>query len=104
MDINKFTEKAQEALAAAQKRASRGGQQQVDVEHLLWSRVRARGRGRARCHQTDCSNNRSAGNQYRVLALTQFHNAITREIDRFCKPRWPSDRKAYSPTLLLNSL
>jgi ATP-dependent Clp protease ATP-binding subunit ClpB len=35
MDINRFTEKAQEALAAAQRRAQRGGQQQVEVEHLL---------------------------------------------------------------------
>src|ERR1700722_3766001 len=37
MDINRFTEKAQEALADAQRRASRGGQQQVDVEHLFLS-------------------------------------------------------------------
>jgi hypothetical protein len=35
MDIKRFTEKAQEALAAAQQRATRRGQQQVDVEHLL---------------------------------------------------------------------
>jgi ATP-dependent Clp protease ATP-binding subunit ClpB len=35
MDINRFTEKAQEAIVAAQRRAARGGQQQVDVEHLL---------------------------------------------------------------------
>src|SRR5438067_1994923 len=35
MDINRFTEKAQEALVAAQQRASRAGNQQVDVEHLL---------------------------------------------------------------------
>jgi ATP-dependent Clp protease ATP-binding subunit ClpB len=35
MDINRFTEKAQEALQAAQGLASRSGQQQVDVEHLL---------------------------------------------------------------------
>ena len=35
MDINRFTEKAREALAAAQGRAQRNGQQQVDVEHLL---------------------------------------------------------------------
>jgi ATP-dependent Clp protease ATP-binding subunit ClpB len=35
MDINKFTEKAQEALAAAQRRAGRVGNPQVDVEHLL---------------------------------------------------------------------
>jgi ATP-dependent Clp protease ATP-binding subunit ClpB len=35
MDINRFTEKAQEALQAAQKIAARYEQQQVDVEHLL---------------------------------------------------------------------
>ncbi|MBI4445728.1 MAG: ATP-dependent chaperone ClpB [Acidobacteria bacterium] len=35
MDINRFTEKAQEALAAAQSRAARLSHQQVDVEHLL---------------------------------------------------------------------
>ena len=35
MDINRFTEKAQEALAAAQRRATQAGHQQVDVEHLL---------------------------------------------------------------------
>jgi ATP-dependent Clp protease ATP-binding subunit ClpB len=35
MDINRFTEKAQEALSAAQARATRNGQQNVDVEHVL---------------------------------------------------------------------
>jgi ATP-dependent Clp protease ATP-binding subunit ClpB len=35
MDPNRFTEKAQEALAAAQRRATRAGNPQVDVEHLL---------------------------------------------------------------------
>ena len=35
MDMNRFTEKVQEALAAAQQRASRLGHQQLDVEHLL---------------------------------------------------------------------
>ncbi len=35
MDINRFTEKAQEALMAAQRRASRAGNPQVDVEHVL---------------------------------------------------------------------
>src|SRR5437899_888938 len=35
MDINRFTEKAQEALAGAQRLATRLGQPQVDVEHLL---------------------------------------------------------------------
>src|ERR1700736_6205798 len=37
MDMNRFTEKAQEALAGAQRLATRLGQQQVDVEHLLLS-------------------------------------------------------------------
>jgi ATP-dependent Clp protease ATP-binding subunit ClpB len=35
MDGNRFTDKVQEALGAAQRRATRSGQQQVDVEHLL---------------------------------------------------------------------
>jgi ATP-dependent Clp protease ATP-binding subunit ClpB len=35
MDINRFTEKAQEALAAAQRRATRAGNPQLDTEHLL---------------------------------------------------------------------
>jgi ATP-dependent Clp protease ATP-binding subunit ClpB len=37
MDINRFTQKAQEAIAAAQSNAVRYGHQQVDVEHLLLS-------------------------------------------------------------------
>jgi ATP-dependent Clp protease ATP-binding subunit ClpB len=35
MDINRFTEKAQEALSGAQSKAIRSSHQQVDVEHLL---------------------------------------------------------------------
>src|SRR2546427_4337593 len=35
MDINRFTEKAQQALSAAQTKAVRYGHQQIDVEHLL---------------------------------------------------------------------
>ncbi len=35
MDINRFTEKAQEALRSAQSIATRLGQQQLEVEHLL---------------------------------------------------------------------
>src|SRR5215510_13428008 len=35
MDINRFTEKLQEALSAAQSKAVRYGHQQVDIEHLL---------------------------------------------------------------------
>src|SRR5690349_15813623 len=35
MDINRFTEKLQEAVRAAQSKAVRYGNQQIDVEHLL---------------------------------------------------------------------
>ncbi len=35
MDINRFTEKAQEAIRSAQGHAVRYGHQQIDVEHLL---------------------------------------------------------------------
>src|SRR2546421_8316389 len=35
MDINRMTQKVQEALGAAQTKAVRYGHQQVDVEHLL---------------------------------------------------------------------
>jgi ATP-dependent Clp protease ATP-binding subunit ClpB len=35
MDVNRFTEKAQQAFAAANQRALRMGHQQLDVEHLL---------------------------------------------------------------------
>jgi ATP-dependent Clp protease ATP-binding subunit ClpB len=37
MDLDRYTEKAQEALLSAQKRAARNGQQHVDVPHLLVS-------------------------------------------------------------------
>src|SRR5262249_53666383 len=37
MDINRFTEKAQEALAASQRHASRLGNPQIEPEHLLVS-------------------------------------------------------------------
>ena len=35
MDINRFTEKLQEGIRAAQSKATRYGHQQIDVEHLL---------------------------------------------------------------------
>ncbi|HWC95440.1 MAG TPA: Clp protease N-terminal domain-containing protein, partial [Candidatus Sulfopaludibacter sp.] len=35
MDINRFTEKLQEAIRSAQSMATRHGHQQIDVEHLL---------------------------------------------------------------------
>src|SRR5258707_11030102 len=35
MDINRFTQKAHEAIASAQTKAVRYGHQQIDVEHVL---------------------------------------------------------------------
>jgi len=43
MDFNRFTEKLQEAVRAAQSRATRYGQQQIDVEHLLASLLEQEG-------------------------------------------------------------
>jgi ATP-dependent Clp protease ATP-binding subunit ClpB len=37
VDINRFTQKAQESIGSAQNKAVRNGHQQVDVEHLLSS-------------------------------------------------------------------
>ena len=37
MDLNKFTEKAQQALAGSQKLAARMNNQQIEPEHLLLS-------------------------------------------------------------------
>jgi ATP-dependent Clp protease ATP-binding subunit ClpB len=39
MDINRYTEKAQEAILAARNLASRNGQQQIEPEHLLLALV-----------------------------------------------------------------
>ncbi len=43
MDINRFTEKLQEAIRAAQSEAVRYGHQQVDVEHLLAALLKQEG-------------------------------------------------------------
>jgi ATP-dependent Clp protease ATP-binding subunit ClpB len=43
MDINRFTEKLQEAIRAAQSKAGRYSHQQVDVEHLLLSLLEQEG-------------------------------------------------------------
>lgn len=39
MDPNKFTQKTNDAIAAAQSLAVRSGQQQIEVEHLLLALV-----------------------------------------------------------------
>src|SRR6476659_2068622 len=43
MDINRFTEKLQESIRAAQSKAVRHGHQQLDVEHLLLSLLEQEG-------------------------------------------------------------
>jgi ATP-dependent Clp protease ATP-binding subunit ClpB len=43
MDINRFTEKLQEAIRSAQSKAVRYGHQQIDVEHLLASLLEQEG-------------------------------------------------------------
>ncbi len=43
MDFNRFTEKLQESVKAAQSEAIRRGQQQVDVEHLLLALIEQEG-------------------------------------------------------------
>ncbi len=43
MDINRFTEKLQEAIRAAQSTAGRYGHQQIDVEHLLHALLEQQG-------------------------------------------------------------
>ena len=43
MDINRFTQKAQEAISSAQTKAFRYGHQQLDVEHLLASLLEPEG-------------------------------------------------------------
>jgi len=43
MDMNRFTEKLQEALRAAEPKATRYGHQQLDVEHLLATLVEQEG-------------------------------------------------------------
>src|ERR1022692_1161608 len=43
MDINRFTEKLQEAIRAAQSQATRYGHQQLDVEHLFASLLEQEG-------------------------------------------------------------
>ncbi|MGE4551983.1 MAG: ATP-dependent chaperone ClpB [Desulfovibrionaceae bacterium] len=43
MDLNKFTQKSQEAVSEAQNAAVRFGQQHIDAEHLLWALVQQKG-------------------------------------------------------------
>jgi ATP-dependent Clp protease ATP-binding subunit ClpB len=73
MDINRFTEKLQEGLRAAQSLASRRGQQQLDVEHLLLALLEQEG-GLAQSIllKTD-------------VKLETLHRRLTEELDKLPK-------------------
>ncbi|HXG67349.1 MAG TPA: ATP-dependent chaperone ClpB [Blastocatellia bacterium] len=78
MDINRFTEKAQEAVRAAQTLAVRYNNQQIDVEHLLYALLEQQG-----------------GLVPSVLSragvnVEPLRQAIEREINKFPKVTGPS--------------
>src|SRR5262245_2289794 len=78
MDINRFTEKAQEAVRAAQTLATRYGNQQIEVEHLLLALLEQEG-GLVPSILTRAGVN--------VGPVTQ---TVEREIDRLPKVSGPS--------------
>jgi ATP-dependent Clp protease ATP-binding subunit ClpB len=78
MDFNRFTEKLQEGLRAAQSLAAKGGQQQLDVEHLLMALLEQQG-----------------GLAQSVLAkagvkLESVHRALTQQLDKLPRVSGPS--------------
>ncbi|MEO8660943.1 MAG: ATP-dependent chaperone ClpB [Bryobacteraceae bacterium] len=73
MDINRFTEKSQEAIRAAQSKAVRLGNQQVDVEHLLAALLeQENGLAPSILLKAD-------------VKLEQLHRRLTAELDRMPK-------------------
>jgi ATP-dependent Clp protease ATP-binding subunit ClpB len=78
MDINRFTEKTQEAIRAAQTKAIRYGHQQIDVEHLLDALLEQEG-GLARSILV------KAGFNPDIL-----HQRLEQELDRMPKVSGPS--------------
>ncbi len=90
MDINRFTEKLQESLRAAQSKANRYGHQQLDVEHLLLSLLEQEG-GLAGSILT------RAG-----VDVTALKTALEQELDRLPKvsgPSGPPDQIYVTPRL-----
>jgi ATP-dependent Clp protease ATP-binding subunit ClpB len=78
MDFNRFTEKLQEGLRAAQGIASRNGQQQLDVEHLLTALLEQEG-----------------GLTQSILAKAQVnletvHRRLAQDLDRLPKVSGPA--------------
>jgi ATP-dependent Clp protease ATP-binding subunit ClpB len=78
MDLNRFTEKAQEALSAAQSKAIRSSHQQVDVEHLLAALLEQE-RGLAASILTRAS-----------VPLEALKRRVDQELDRLPKVSGPS--------------
>jgi ATP-dependent Clp protease ATP-binding subunit ClpB len=78
MDINRFTEKAQEAVRGAQTLATRYGNQQIEVEHLLYALLEQQG-------GLVPSILARAG-----VAVEPFKQAIENEINRLPKVSGPS--------------
>src|SRR5262249_50983114 len=78
MDINRFTEKAQEAVKSAQTIATRYGNQQIEVEHLLLALLEQQG-------GLVPSILSRAG-----VTLEALQQAIEREVDRLPKVTGPS--------------
>jgi ATP-dependent Clp protease ATP-binding subunit ClpB len=78
MDLNRFTEKAQEALSAAQSKAIRSSHQQVDVEHLLAALLEQE-RGLAASILTRAS-----------VPLEVLQRRVDQELDRLPKVSGPS--------------
>ena len=71
MDLNRFTEKLQDALHGAQSNALRNGNQQIDVEHLLLALLdQPGGLAPSLLNKAD-------------IQLGSFRTFVEREIDRF---------------------
>src|SRR5277367_2171113 len=73
MDFNRFTEKLQEGIRAAQGIASKNGQQQLDVEHLLLALLEQEG-GLAQSILAKAGVN-----------LEAVHRRLTQDLDRLPK-------------------
>ncbi len=78
MDMNRFTEKAQEAIRSAQNKAIRSGNQQVDVEHLMAALLEQEG-GLAGAILTKAD-----------MPVENLKARINSELDRFPKVSGPS--------------
>jgi ATP-dependent Clp protease ATP-binding subunit ClpB len=78
MDINRFTEKLQEAIRASQSKAIRYGHQQLDVEHVLLSLLEQEG-GLAFSILTKAA-----------VPVETLHTRLEQELDRMPKVSGPS--------------